>query len=106
MAAVTITNEQKILITLNPTTEAGNPAGIESGSLRLEVLEGDATTEQVGDNSFYAISGEANTLSRIKVTADGDKGEGVVTLEEELILTVIEPNAASLGLNVGTPELK
>jgi len=109
MVAVTITNEQKIKITVNPKTAAGNPASIQEGSLQVEVLEGDGTAETIeGDpNSFYAISGSATgAITRIKVSADGDLGEGVVTLEDEALVTVIPATASSLGLTVGEPELK
>ena len=109
MVATTITNEQKIKITLNPLTAAGNPAQIEAGTLQVEVLEGDGTAETIeGEpNSFYAISGSSTgTITRIKVTADGDLGEGVSTLEDEVLMTVIPANASSLGLALGEPELK
>lgn len=109
MVAVTITNEQKIPITLNPKTAANNPASIEAGSLKFEILEGDGSAEADPDNPnrFYAISGIATgAITRIKVSADGDLGEGVSTIEDEVLLTVTPATASSLGLVIGEPELK
>lgn len=73
---VTITNEQKVQLTLNLTTAAGNPATID-GAAVWTVLEGDATLEPSDDGlSAYLVSGAADVLSKIQVTADADLGEG------------------------------
>jgi len=101
---VTSTNEEKVLITLNPVTAAGNPAGVEN--LDVVVVDGDATTEVVEANkSFYVISGSGG-LSNITVTADGDLGAGVVTLTDTIEYFVTAATATSFGLTAGTPELK
>ena len=103
-----ITNEEKVKLTISPVTLGGNPAQVEEGSFAFETVEGDATFEDIeGEpNSKYIISGEADVVSRIRVSADADLGPGVSTIEDEVILTVVPAGASSLGLGLGTPELK
>lgn len=105
---VTITNEQKVQVTLAPKTQAGNPAQLEAGSIKWEVLSGDATTEVVdGDElSIFLVSGAAGVNSQIQVTADADLGEGVVTLTDMVDLAVVQALAGDLGLVAGSPVLK
>lgn len=102
----TITNEQKIKLTLNPTTAAGNPATVD-GAPVWTVIEGDATIEPSEDGlSCYLISGEANVNSKITVTADADLGEGVIALTDTVDLAVVPASASVLGLTAGEAELK
>jgi hypothetical protein len=106
----TITNEQKIKITINPTTAAGNPAQVEEGSVKFEnTTEGsDVTVEAVeGEpNSAYLVSGTNEGVANIRVSADADLGEGVATIEDNVTLTVVPATADTLGLLSGEPELK
>lgn len=99
---LTISNEEKIKVTINPTTSAGNPAQVENPL--FEVVSGDATIEQDG-LSAYLISGEVGA-SQIKVSADADLGTGVTTLEELIDLNVVGASATSLGLVVEPAEPK
>lgn len=102
---VTITNEQKVKLTLAPKTDAQNPATVENAV--WEVTSGDATLEVAEDGlSAYAISGEANVNSVITVTADKIIGEGVENLTDTVDLAVVAAAASSLGLVIGTAELK
>lgn len=102
---VTITNEQKVLIGLNPVTAAGNPAVLD-GIPSWAVTEGDATIEAAADGmSCYLISGTVGN-SKITVTADADLGEGVRTLSDTIDLAVVSAEASTLGLIAGTPEPK
>lgn len=109
MYLTTITNEQKIQFTLQPKTAAGNPAQVDTTNNKptWDVTEGDATLEVSEDGlSCTAISGEGNVVSRIKVTADADLGEGVQTIEDEITLTVVPAGASNLGIGAGEPTLK
>ena len=101
-----ITNEQKIKVTVQPVTEAGNPAQID-GAPTFEVVDGDATVESVeGEpNSAYLVSGEVG-VSTIRVSADADLGEGVQTIQEDVTLNVVQATANNLGVVAGAPELK
>jgi len=103
---ITITNEEKVQVTLAPTTAAGNPATLD-GAPVWTVTEGDATLDVAVDGlSAFLISGAANTNSKITVTADADLGEGVVTLTDTIDLAVVLASANALGLVVATPVLK
>ena len=103
---ITITNEQKVLVTLAPTTAAGNPA-ILDGAPVWTVVSGDATLEVSEDGlSAFLVSGAADVTSQIEVTADADLGEGVVTLTDVIDLAVVAAQASALGLVVDTPTLK
>ena len=103
---ITITNEQKVPVTLAPTTAAGNPATLD-GTPSWTVLEGDATIEVAADClSCYLISGSAYVNSKIEVSADADLGEGVQTITDVIDLAVVSAQASGLGLTVGTAETK
>lgn len=103
---ITITNEQKVQVTLNPTTEAGNPGSID-GVPTWTVISGDATLEVAEDGmSAFLVSGAADVNSVIEVSADADLGEGVVPVTDTLDLAVVAASISSLGALVGTPILK
>lgn len=103
---ITITNEEKVQVTLSPTTAAGNPANVD-GAPTWTVTEGDATVEVAADGlSAYLISGAADVNSKIEVTADADLGEGIVNITDSIDLAVVPASASALGLVVGTAELK
>lgn len=103
---ITITNEQKVMVTLAPTTAAGNPA-ILDGAPVWTVTSGDATLEVAEDGlSAYLVSGAADVTSQVEVTADADLGEGIVTLTDVIDLAVVAAQASALGLVVDTAILK
>ncbi len=103
---ITITNEEKVQVTLSPTTAAGNPATLD-GAPVWTVTEGDATVEVSTDGmSAFLVSGAPDTNSKITITADADLGEGVVSLEDTVDLAVVLASASVLGMVVGTPILK
>lgn len=103
---ITITNEEKVQVTLNPVTPAGNPANLD-GTPTWAVTEGDATLDVAEDGlSAFLISGEANTNSKIEITADADLGEGMVTITDMIDLVVVQASASALGAIIGTPILK
>ena len=102
---VTITNEQKVLVTLAPQTAAGNPATLD-GAPVWTLASGDATIEVAEDGlSATLISGEVGN-SQFTVTADADLGEGVVELADVVDLAVVSAEASALGLTAAEPELK
>jgi hypothetical protein len=103
---ITITNEQKVQVTLQPVTEAGNPATLD-GAPVWAVTEGDATLEVAEDGlSAFLVSGAADVNSTITVTADADLGEGVVALTDTITLAVVAASASALGLVTGEAILK
>ena len=103
---ITITNEEKVQLTLAPTTAAGNPATLD-GVPTWTVVAGDATVEVSEDGlSAFLVSGAADVTSQIEVVADADLGEGIVTLTDLIDLAVVAAQASVLGLVAGTPTLK
>lgn len=101
-----ITNEEKILVTLAPTTAAGNAAALD-GEPTWTVAEGDATLDvQPGGMSAYLVSGAAGA-STIVVTADADLDAGEIReLSDVIALNVLNAEAASLGFSAGAAEPK
>lgn len=99
MFPVNSTSEQKVLISLNPTTAAGNPA-IVDGAPVWSVIEGDCTLEVAADGlSCYLVSGAANIVNQVSVSADADLDEGEVREISELIVyAVVAPEATALGI--------
>jgi hypothetical protein len=103
---ITITNEEKVLVSLAPVTAAGNPATLD-GVPTWTVIEGDATLEVAEDGlSAYLVSGAADVNSKVEVVADADLGEGVVSLTDVIDLAVVAASASALGLVAGTAILK
>jgi hypothetical protein len=103
---ITITNEQKVEVTLAPLTEAGNPANLD-GAPVWTVVSGDATLEVAADGlSAFLVSGAADVNSVIEVTADALIGEGIVTLTDSVDLAVVSAIAGQLGLVAAAPILK
>lgn len=101
-----ITNEEKILVSLSPTTAAGNPATLD-GEATWAVTEGDATLEvQPGGMSAYIISGGPGS-STVSVAADADLDAGEIReLSDIIAVNVVAAEAAGLGLTAGTAEPK
>ena len=84
-----ITNEEKILVTLSPTTAAGNAAALD-GEPTWTVTEGDATLDVLpGGLSAYLISGAAGA-STVLVSADADLDAGE-TRELTDVIALPEP---------------
>lgn len=103
---ITITNEEKVKVTLAPTTAAGNPAILDGVPTWL-VTEGDASLEVSEDGlSAFLVSGNADVNSKITVSADADLGEGIMTLSDVIDLAVVSAQASLLGLQTETPILK
>lgn len=109
---ITLTDEQKVTLTLNPRTAGtstnpnGNPAQVD-GVPQWSVTEGDVTLEAAEDGmSATVFSGAANVNSKVSVSADADLGEGVSTIEDVLDVAVVAASASALGINAGTPEQK
>lgn len=104
MLQITTTNEEKVRITLNPTTAAGNAVMVEN--VVFTVDSGDATTEELDPNREYFLISGTGGLNTITVTADADLGEGVVTITDTIEYFVTEAQASNFGFIVGGAELK
>lgn len=98
-------NEGKRLVKLNPLTSTQKPATVD-GIPVWSVVEGNGTVVPSADGlSAFVVSQDtldpdpALNITRYKVTADADKGAGVVEISDEVILHVLSAQATSLGLS-------
>ena len=106
MLELTITNEQKVNVTLKPTTGAGKPAKVD-GSPSWSVISGNATVEPAQDGmSAELISADDPGDTDFIVKADADLGEGVTEISDIIRLHVAGAQAANLGLTADAPENK
>jgi hypothetical protein len=106
MLDLTITNEQKVLVTVNPVTDAGNPVTLD-GPITVEVNSGDGMFDvQPDEVSVSLISGVGLGDTVFTISGDADLGAGVETVSDVVNLHVEGAKAAALGLVAGTPELK
>lgn len=102
-AAFSITNEQKVPITLNITTDTGKPAKVD-GAPAWVVLSGNSTLAVAEDGlSAEFISSDDPGDTSVIVKADADLGEGIEEISDTFTGTVIGATAKNLGLAVGTP---
>lgn len=103
---ITSTKEEKIPLSLQPVTAAGNPAAVD-GIPVWEITEGDATVEVAPDGlSAFIVSGSTIGTAKYRVSADADLGEGVRTIEIVGDYTITDAGAAALGLVAGAAVLK
>lgn len=102
---ISMTTEEKVLITASPMTAAGNPAPVD-GQASFVVQSGACTVAQVDALSAYVVSGSTTGESQILVSCDADLGAGIVLIEDTVTAQVISPTAAALGLEAAAPELK
>lgn len=104
MIPVTLTETQKVVLSIAPTDRNGEPAPVEAiewstnapGLVSLTVSEDglSCTVQALGE------VGQAE----VEVVADADLGDGVVEIVETAFITIIDDVASSLNLTAGTPE--
>lgn len=99
MFPISSTNEEKVLVSINPTTAAGNPAPVD-GVPVWTVTSGDCTLEVAPDGlSCYIISGQPNVANLVEVSVDADlDAEEVRTITETIVYTVVAAEAQALGI--------
>ena len=107
MLEITVTNEQKIKVTITPVTESGKPATLD-GAPTWVVNSGGATLDVAeGGLSAYLISSDDDLSdSVVQIDADADLGAGVEAVSDVILLHTLHANAKSLGLSAGQPESK
>lgn len=98
-----INDEQQIVVHLNPTTPKGKPVKLD-GKPEWSVVDGDSTLEVADDGlSATLISSDTPGVTHYQVAADADLGDGVDTITDTIELTVVDPQASSLGLTADAP---
>jgi hypothetical protein len=103
---ISITNEQKVNVTLHPVTATGKPASID-GVPTWEIISGNSTVEPAADGlSAFLVSADDPGDTEVLVKADADLGEGVIEISDVIRLSVAGAQAASLGLSADEPVAK
>ena len=106
MVEVTITNEQKVNVTLSPKTDTGKPAKLD-GIPVWSVVTGDSTVVPAADGmSADLVSSDTPGDTTFLIDGDADLGTGVEDVQETITLHVSGANAKNLGVTVGTPVAK
>lgn len=102
-----LTDEQKATATIRPKTAAGNPATID-GTPAWSVSNPDVLDLVVSEDGMTATITAKGPLgtSQVSVTADADLGDGVRALTGTDDVEVVAAEAATIGIEFGTPELK
>lgn len=105
---LSITNEQKIPVTLSPTTATGKPAALD-GAVRISVISGGSSFTQDPANplSFELVSSDTPGDTTFLIEGDADltpddaNGGGVQLIQDTITLHVLGALAANLGLVAG-----
>lgn len=102
---VDLTTEQQVRIHATPMTPGGHPATVD-GDVQFDVQSGDCTVVRIDSMSADIISGSTPGDCVVLVSADADLGAGVMSVQDTILVHLMNPNAASLGLTVDAPVLK
>lgn len=104
---LTITNEEKVKVTLAPVTSTNKPAKLD-GTPEWVTISGPAKLEPASNGlSAYLISDDTNVSDSVfQVNADADLGEGTETISDLITLHVSNAHAKNLGIVAGQPEAK
>jgi hypothetical protein len=103
--AISMTNEERRLVTVVPRTAAGNPAEVD-GAAQFTVISGTCTWQVLDAVNAYVVSGDEPGDSTVQMACDADLGAGVVPIVDQMLVHVTSASAASLEVIVGAPELK
>lgn len=104
---LSLTNEQKVNVTVTPKTQSGKPAKLD-GKPAWEVTSGGATLAVADDGLSADIISSDDDLSDslVQISADADLGEGVETIADTVLVHTAGANASNLGLSASAPVLK
>lgn len=113
MLDLTSTTEEKVPVTINPTTKDGKPSKID-GKATVTVTTGGATWADATDTEIadylaagspgligFVVSEGAAGSSVFAVSADADLGSGVTTIADSINYVYNDPMAQNLGLAAG-----
>jgi len=109
MVEVTITNEQKVNVTLSPKTDTGKPAKLDGIPTWTVVNPSEVTSTVVpaaDGMSADLVSSDTPGDTTFLIDGDADLGTGVEDVQETITLHVSGANAKNLGVTIGTPVAK
>jgi hypothetical protein len=100
-----LTDSQKVTLSINPVTKAGNPAPVDgkpTWSLGCE----DHLKLEVTEDGLSAVISSLGKLGfcQVNVKADADLGEGVEEIAGAIDIEVKAGKAVNLGIDAGAPE--
>lgn len=101
-----MTDTQKSTITLRPVDKAGNPAPVQAGSVvwdDSEVKTVAGVTPSADGLSIDVVSAGPLGSGQLRVSADADLGDGVVTISDAIQITIVAGQAVGLGLTASEP---
>lgn len=101
-----LTDVQKVKLTIDPRTAAGNLALVD-GAPAFAVSDPEIATisaDATNPNAAWLITTGKLGNVQVQVTADADLGAGVTTLTGVLDVEVIASQAVTLGIAAGEPE--
>lgn len=102
-----LTDEQKVQLSIQPVTAAGNPAKLD-GVPAWSVSDANVLSLEVaadGLSAWATAVGNVGT-SQVSVSADADLGEGVREITAVLDVEVKAAEAVALTIAAGAPVLK
>lgn len=104
MAAVTLSNTQKVPYTLDPRDSDGNPSAVEN--FDVDFQGADLTLEKTDEKTGFIVSGSTLSTFPIIFKADARIGDGEVIIQETHDITVANPEATTLTGTFGAPVSK
>ena len=103
---VKLNNEQRVSVKCTPVTPGGSPAEVD-GDVEFDCDDPSVKIERIDPMSAWLYAPDSNVGDFVVIiSADADLGEGKTEIKDTVILEVSSPQAASLGISVGTPETK
>lgn len=103
--AITITDNQKFKVSIQPVDAKGNPArvdGVPFWAVGDMSILANVTADDGMSAEIFALGPLGTT--QVTVTADADLGEGIKEITGILDVTVIGGEAVALTISTGVPE--
>lgn len=103
--AATITDIQKVTATIQVVDAMGNPASVE-GIPAWSSDDVSIVAVAQADDGMSAVISSVGPIGNaiVTVTADADLGEGVTTINSDLLVDVIASQATGIIITPGVPE--
>ena len=107
MAALVLTDEQKVALVLAPKTAAGNPASLDGAPVWSITDPAVADLVVAADGLSADVVAKALGSAQVSVVGDADLDAGETReISGVLDIVVVAAEAASLGIVAGTPVAK
>jgi len=105
--ALILTDEQKVILSIQPFTAAGNVAPVDGMPLWNVTDPNIIGLDIAADGlSCSAITTGVLGTCQVNVSVDADMGAGVINLTATLDIVVAPAQATTLGILAGVPVLK